>query len=436
MQSKQPDLIHPSQRRTSCEACKKYKKKCIRVKPDDPTCIKCASLGIFCDPGQRKRVGRPKGRTDGPYTAAEASKRQSNGAGQAQELAHADADKFRSVLLPPRQPASTIDVPGWPTFMTDIWYRSMGLDTGLASRQMLSTNNNNNASRSTSSMVETSSRQAFAISVLGIRSAALPTSFEDSPLFGRGPTTIASTATRPPTYHIHGDQFSHMPRRLVLDVDIANAAPQLARMIESLQLRRLIINLHRRDLTLDTTIYRRGPLFLDNDTLASMVLETSEDLLQIMSSLLHQQQKDKNVPFNNLGALINTLTEVYRQLLSFYELFVELLIARVERLADPMIAIPGMALDDVPVNSLSAQGALFCNTSLHLLRRLDRVLGIGPECEGGLLVPDQIRSLWAALDSDTGLTAGNAVARPADIIKLFSQLLNVLEKISASASRV
>jgi hypothetical protein len=285
--------------------------------------------------------------------------------------------------------------------MTDAWFRGIGLDGNAASKSLLSTDHGP----------------------------------EPPPPVNRALGITASMTQRPATFIVQGNKFSRSPRRFTSDCDISDTASQLERMMTELRLRRSTVELHRQNMTLDTAIYRKGPLFQDDATLASMVMETSEDLLQIFSCLLRQQKKNAGYTSEGFAALLRAATNVYCQLLAFYELFIELLTARAERLAGPMVAIPDMTLDDAPVNGLPAQGVLFCNTSLTLLRRFDEVLGIGSTRGQGLLDRGQIKSLWDTLDHSVGFNAGNAPMRPVDMIRLFYLSINVLEKVASSTDQ-
>jgi hypothetical protein len=52
--------IHPSQRRVVCEICKRHKAKCQRIQQNDLKCSRCTMLGVDCEPGQQKKLGRPR----------------------------------------------------------------------------------------------------------------------------------------------------------------------------------------------------------------------------------------------------------------------------------------------------------------------------------------------------------------------------------------
>lgn len=53
-------IVHPMQRRFSCETCRKHKSRCHRLSPNDPKCTRCIILDVQCTSGQQKKVGRPR----------------------------------------------------------------------------------------------------------------------------------------------------------------------------------------------------------------------------------------------------------------------------------------------------------------------------------------------------------------------------------------
>lgn len=52
--------IHPSQRRLSCDVCRRQKTRCLRMSQTDPKCARCTMLREECNIGGQKKVGRPK----------------------------------------------------------------------------------------------------------------------------------------------------------------------------------------------------------------------------------------------------------------------------------------------------------------------------------------------------------------------------------------
>lgn len=208
--------------------------------------------------------------------------------------------------------------------------------------------------------------------------------------------------------------------------------PQLMRIKRGLQLRRTIIALNRQDLILDMLIYSRGPLFLENSTVCTFLLESSQDLLQLLHGIHYHQQRRDRRDDERIASLIAVAIDVFCQQLSFLELTVELMTAKLERLTDPLVPIPGVMLDGVPVVGLSAQGALFCNTSLTLLKRFDPLLGIGSESGEAILSATHFDMLWDRLDQGLSMTSSNEVTRPEDMQKLLQQLIAVLERAASA----
>lgn len=468
--------VHPSQRRLSCEVCRKNKKKCIREGPEGLKCVRCISMGFSCDAGEQRKVGRPKGKRAAPASSSDAPppvKRQrhakdNNFSATASNVPHGQsvASQYDALAFPvtiqapplhmhsheeqihrrnassyavvagPRPTNAAFEVPSWPTFMTDSWYRNV--------------RSKDTPAQGTSSTTDLISRGPFILGTarynaiidpaslsLSIRSSAIfngsarPSVSDRSPKKS-GPTT-ALDGKRLPTYYINGDRFTHCSDHLVFEVDLSNAFAQLKRMEQGLKHRRAIVQTHNRDLSLDMMIYYKGPLCIENTTMSSHILETSQDLIQILAGILHQYQTGTSSSIGFVNRLVPAGVKIYCQLLAFYELFIELLTTRLERTNDPMIPIPGITLNDVPVTVLSAQGALFCNTSLTLLEKIDVLLGTGTQPGRGLLSTTQVDSLQEALDAGDGMTSEKGIMRPADMKMLYVQVRDVLEKVTIEA---
>ncbi|KAF5024313.1 hypothetical protein F66182_3590 [Fusarium sp. NRRL 66182] len=50
---------HPSQIRSACERCRRQKLRCSRPVSPSASCARCTRLGLTCQPGLQRRVGRP-----------------------------------------------------------------------------------------------------------------------------------------------------------------------------------------------------------------------------------------------------------------------------------------------------------------------------------------------------------------------------------------
>ena len=72
-----------------------------------------------------------------------------------------------------------------------------------------------------------------------------------------------------------------------------------------------------------------------------------------------------------------TVTSIFAQLISLYELILEYLTARVERIAiDPIAPIPGLIYGGVTLENSGTQGVLFTEAIVYLLEKIEYTLGI------------------------------------------------------------
>ncbi|CAH0055218.1 unnamed protein product [Clonostachys solani] len=58
----QPSLPHPTQVRSACERCRKQKLRCTRPAALSAKCTRCQNLGLDCQLGPQRKVGRPSKR--------------------------------------------------------------------------------------------------------------------------------------------------------------------------------------------------------------------------------------------------------------------------------------------------------------------------------------------------------------------------------------
>ncbi|KPM45649.1 hypothetical protein AK830_g876 [Neonectria ditissima] len=58
MHSQSP-VPHPNQIRSACERCRRQKLRCARPAAVSASCARCARLGLTCQPGPQRRIGRP-----------------------------------------------------------------------------------------------------------------------------------------------------------------------------------------------------------------------------------------------------------------------------------------------------------------------------------------------------------------------------------------
>jgi hypothetical protein len=102
-----------------------------------------------------------------------------------------------------------------------------------------------------------------------------------------------------------------------------------------------------------------------------------------------------------------------------------------------MPPIPILSNHTLSLESLCTQGAFFSRATVHVLERMQHVLGIEPgpgASQKGLLTAKQIKVLWGELDSGRGIVPGQALMGPAILQRLFGKMETVLERIAADSS--
>jgi hypothetical protein len=206
-----------------------------------------------------------------------------------------------------------------------------------------------------------------------------------------------------------------------------------------LQLRRAVIEYNRSNLDLDALIYQHGPLFINNYTLGEYLIGATQEFLQVSTRLRESMESEMNTSFvpsnapkHLTHALARDVSSMFVMLLSFYELFLEHLTSRIERIStSPVAPIPGLTFNGKLLARPCDQGVLFCQVALSLLERLENVLGIVTKGEeAGLLSSGQIEDLWSQLDGGDGVASGRGIMRPADVKSLFRKVAAVFERLS------
>ncbi|CAG7560609.1 unnamed protein product [Fusarium equiseti] len=260
-------------------------------------------------------------------------------------------------------------------------------------------------------------------------------------------------------------------------IDDQTALMELSKMNVDLHARVSAAKVNNSHLTFDDLVYRQGPLYIDKYTLAEFVLDISQNFLQIIArvlstrtgpnvlpassaadaqiyellsfnpkSKLESPNKPSHSPPSCHGGLREplstplalTITSIVVQLLSLYELLLEHTTTRVDRLPiEPMPPIPILSNHTLSLESLCTQGAFFQRAIVHVLERMQHVLGIesGPGAsQKGLLTAKQIKVLWGELDSGRGIVPGPALMGPSILQRLFGKMETVLERIAADSS--
>ncbi|KAH6688438.1 hypothetical protein F5X68DRAFT_255358 [Plectosphaerella plurivora] len=193
-----------------------------------------------------------------------------------------------------------------------------------------------------------------------------------------------------------------------------------------------VANAHKRVLDLDLLIYRQGPLFINNLTLAEFTLKVSGEYLSILTNVHSAVSRRKSLasttPQHNSSCLTSraspgslttpmtlAMTSIFVQLLDLYELDIECLLARLEIFkAEPTAPMsPPDALFPAYNAHPGVQGMLFVRAIHNLLQRLEVLLGISlsPERVDGLLSSRQMHTLWNEMSDDFG----SSVTRPDSI---------------------
>ncbi|ODM18854.1 hypothetical protein SI65_05471 [Aspergillus cristatus] len=264
------------------------------------------------------------------------------------------------------------------------------------------------------------------------------------------------------------------PESAVGIIESSDAIAKLSKINLDLHIRVAATEMNRTFLDLNSLIYRESPLFIDNYTLAVFILKTSQDFVQILTLLLNSRQchgalrTSQNpatlfmepvplplqsyqhnysnststfpLPYRSaasqslLAPLALTITSIFTQLISLYELVLEHVTTRIEQLSTlPVAPLPGITFGGLPLAEPCTQGMLFSNGVVHLLERMERALGISePEGgEAGLLSARQVEVLWGELDGGVGITpADGTMQRPAHVKKLLREMAIKFSRLS------
>lgn len=279
------------------------------------------------------------------------------------------------------------------------------------------------------------------------------------------PAGTASTANSPPfapieTIAIPGPETADA-------IDISDDMHRLSKMNVDLLIRVTTTKMNTTTLDFNSVIYQKSPLYIDNLTLAEFMLKTSQDFLLILTRLLRSrsscgllcaskpaetpvpkllQSNHLNLSSNSmlsppvatseplLAPLALTITSIFTQMLSIYELILEYITTRVERIAiDPIAPIPGLMFGGSPVEKPCTQGMLFCEVIEYLLQKTEQVLGIVSVSEGGevgLLSTRQISVLWSELNGRHPIIPGRAIMTPANLRRLFGKVAFIFRQLS------
>ncbi|OBT53103.1 hypothetical protein VE04_08305 [Pseudogymnoascus sp. 24MN13] len=473
--------VHQSQRRVSCEICRKHKTRCRRLHVNDLRCARCVLLGVECTAGLQNKVGRPRrarasedksskyspnisvSTVNTAYTTPGAGEHnQARSPGRSHEGSpildggnQLDWSNFMSpavtgetVLVTPAN--NSLDMaPAWPTMgMNLLSQASLPWDTANDLDHILL-------------QPDTDPSPSFKI----LPSYALDTTVTTSPS-GR---TYPAVEIRAPS----------RPGRFAGDVPVASdTLVKLSKLNLDLHIRMAAVEINKSILDLDSFIYQNGVLHIDDTTLAEFMLKASQEFLQILTQLLSSQSTPSHLrvlrttdatspkllpqsissyldnhylsPSPSLSSLPSssdvseplllaptalTITSIFIQLISLYELTLKHLTTRIERIAmDPIRPIPRLSSGGLPVAEPCIQGVVFSEVVVHLLERIERLLGIGTMLASGdvgLLSARQKDVLWSELSGSLSvLPSSHGVMRPANVRNTFKKVAVILKQIS------
>ncbi|KAF4995569.1 hypothetical protein FDECE_12768 [Fusarium decemcellulare] len=455
--------LHPSQRRVSCEACRKQKSRCQRLNQNDPKCARCMMLDLECIGGQQRNVGRPRRAATAAASSDSTLNRpplntysQPIPLGASQEAAFLPDRTFQidwtSLMSPAIAQVQVFDKDADDSFSGAGATRScMGMDAvgpisppwdigfGLAEAESMFAHN---------------------------LESSIPT---PSPFLLESPPSSVSADHSSCLTTIN---TTDMPRLETVDsIDASAAIFELSQMNLDLHKRVAAAEKSGTALEFNNVIHRQGALYIDNFTLAEFMLSTSQNLLLLLTRLLRTQQcrgllmappatdaalsrllspPSQSQPLNLLSpsltscyfessrplsaSLTLTITSVFTQLVSLYELILEFMTARVEHIAtDPIAPIPGVTIDGVILENSYTQGALFAEAVVHMLERIECVLGIMSErgnSQEHLFSARQIKVLWSELDGRCTIIPGHANMKPATLREFFGKLASIFRHIS------
>ena len=466
--------IHPSQRRFACEACKKHKAKCQRLQQADLKCSRCTMLGVECHPGSQKKVGRPK-RSENTL-ANKVLKSTSTSIdvrlGRANKKRYQPPVGYQSIfpskgndgginpmLLSPqtRYHPITLNLSSYTRTPSQLGLTTEPADWHLQAwdpdgRVRFDTYNGTSPTDYcvpttmpllSSSPDDTSDHEPEWPDI-----ATIPASIQESSLAWLSPPGHDTRQCGPPAT---GALYFDTRLRTVVDgpaplhcattnhSEPPDIVDTLSRIRKDMDLRRTIIRRNKSVLSLNTLIYRQSPLFIEDYTLSEFLINASQDFVHVLTRL-EASRKWKPVPYHAAAAsperlppaLAYTISSIFSQLVSFYELFLEHLTSRIEHISThPIAPVPGLTLNGKPLARSCGQGLLFCDMVLGLLERLENVLGFEVEGGGkGLLSAEQVEDLWSHMDGSNGVASGHGIMRPADVKALFRKMAAVFERLS------
>lgn len=455
--------VHPSQRRVSCQACRKNKSRCQKFDRNDPKCVRCTLNGAECITGLQRHIGRPRQTTASTTPPSSTVKKlatdtcsQTKPTGAYQEDAFQSKGACQANWTIVQVPDTAADDAFGPGFAAATWEAGLGsLDVYLPPL---------NAGFDFAYSQFTSVRDS---------GFGIPTPPPYTSTFCPIPSP-ASTTSSNHSICLTTINAREIPGPENVDsIDTSTALMELSKINFDLHIRLTAAEANNANLDFNHVIYRQGALYIDHFTLAEFMLKTSQDFLLILTRLLNTQKSnylscasptaDKPSPelpsmpsqaqqmsqvgpscslpsyhIDNAGTLPAPValitTSIFLQLVSLFELIVEYITARVERISiDPIAPIPDLMFGGVPLESSCTQGLLFSEAIIYLLERLESALGIKSgttSSQVGVLSARQIKVLWSELDGRRSIIPGHAIMRPSTLRRLFGRLAAIFRRLS------
>ncbi|UPL04253.1 hypothetical protein LCI18_015187 [Fusarium solani-melongenae] len=473
--------IHPSQRRLSCDVCRRHKTRCQRIRQNDPKCARCTMLGEECNISGQRKVGRPRKSDSAPgQRAGKESTEEPRAKPVRSQKTQTTAKNQQS------DPSPSSVSPDSGIFL------KMNDQHGIESMMFPTTT------------IPTTTNVVFALE--SSRPAAGTAELQTSSLPPRVPWNVStcfkhSSAFADYDWNMDENDVVETkssqsdltvicsdPASLVIpelgspmgSIDLSDALSKLSKLNNDLHIRMAAIESHRSAVTLNSILFREGPLFIDNLTLGEFTMRSTQELFQVLSRLLNNRQchapldgahkldivnlpgldgkSSSSHPYGGghnghgqgpstnlassfpsaslqplLAPLALTITATFTQLISLYEVFLKHMILWLENIAtEPLGPIPGLRIGEAWPQDLCAQGIRFSNASLNLLERIEQILGLTGRPEWGgpsLLSIQQINLLWSVLDGGEGITPGHGFMRPAYVKRSLRKAWSVMSRV-------
>ncbi|KAF5681359.1 hypothetical protein FDENT_8130 [Fusarium denticulatum] len=438
---------HPSQRRFSCDVCRKSKSRCQRIRPTDEKCARCSMLGVKCEIGQQKVPGRPRRKQAGkgsppPVQQLPVSQTVSPGAVPQNAAFVDDWSPFDwTGMLSPKQSPPQVSATAVQDGIAASW--GMGF-TDIFDQSSTSWN--------TGSDLEYTNTPLY---------TDIDTIANLYPV-GVSPN---STVTYETLFPLTNCLTTHHPRKL----DPGEFMSDLSTMNLGLHFRLEAIKKTKASLDFDYMIYQHGPLFIDDIIFVEYIIKVAQEFLFILTKLyntrhcpelLHDSQpmelicpchlsSDLRKQPKNLfdvflpqptatseplpAPIALMITSIFIQLITIYELILDSIAARVERIAvDPIEPVPGVIVCGRPLERPCTQGMIFCEVSVSIIENIERVLGVGREVQGkevGLLAARQVEVLGNELNERRRVIPDHAMMTPAMLRKLLGKVADIFRSI-------